>query len=62
MIHLLVGVQGSGKTTFAKILSKKLDCEIVSSDEIRKQNPGILETKVWEKIYEVLAKCLNDSK
>ena len=58
MIHLLVGVQGSGKTTFSKILAKERNCKIISTDEIRKTNPGILETNVWSKTYECLAETL----
>ena len=61
MIHLLVGVQGSGKSTFARKYSKELNCKIVSTDEIRKSNPGIVETDVWSKTYETLAQSLKDN-
>ena len=61
MIHLLVGVQGSGKSTFARKYSKELNCKIISTDEIRKNNPGIIETDVWSKTYEVLAQSLKEN-
>lgn len=61
MIHLLVGVQGSGKSTFARKYSKELNCKIISTDEIRKSNPGIIETDVWSKTYEVLAQSLKEN-
>ena len=51
MIHLLVGIQGSGKSTFANELSKKYNIEVVSTDAIRKKNPGIEEYKVWDEVY-----------
>ena len=35
------GLIGSGKSTFAELLSKELSCEIVSSDIVRKQITGI---------------------
>ena len=33
-IHLMVGIQGSGKTTLAKKLSSALVAKIVSTDEV----------------------------
>ena len=39
-IHLMVGIQGSGKTTFSKKLSEELGIKIISTDEVRKQNPN----------------------
>ncbi len=37
------GVIGSGKSTFAKLLSKELSCEVMSSDIVRKDISGIPE-------------------
>lgn len=62
MIHLLVGVQGSGKSTFAKQFSKECNCEVVSTDEIRKSNPNISEKEVWPTVYQTLAKALNENR
>lgn len=61
MIHVLVGVQGSGKSTYSKVLAKKLKCEIVSSDAIRKQNPGIEEKNVWSAVYQRCSECIKEN-
>lgn len=60
MIHMLIGIQGSGKSTFAKGLSKQLNCEIISTDNYRKQ--GILETELWNLVYKNCAKALIENK
>lgn len=59
-LHLMIGIQGSGKTTFAKKLSEKLNCKIVSTDMIRKNNPSILENDVWPLAYNTCANYLKD--
>lgn len=57
-IHLMVGIQGSGKTTLAKKLSSALVAKIVSTDEVRKTFPMIDEKFIWPKVYEMCAKEL----
>ena len=59
MIHMLVGIQGSGKTTFANELKKELNCEIVSTDNVRKE--GVPETEVWKVVYQKCADALNNN-
>jgi len=59
MIHMLVGIQGSGKTTFAKELQKQLNCEIVSTDNVRKQ--GVPESDIWSVVYQKCADALNNN-
>ena len=60
MIHMLVGIQGSGKTTFANELKKELNCEIVSTDNVRKL--GVQESEVWKVVYQKCADALNEQK
>lgn len=60
MIHMLIGIQGSGKTTFALNLSKQLNCDIISTDNYRKQ--GILENKLWDLVYQNCATYLKENK
>ncbi|MCG6137037.1 MAG: WYL domain-containing protein [Nostoc sp. LLA-1] len=38
--HFLIGTPGSGKSTFAKLLSSLENCEIISTDEIRQELYG----------------------
>ena len=61
MIHLLIGVQGSGKTTFAKALKEKNNAKIISTDQIRKDYKGIKEEDVWIKVYDELADCVRNN-
>lgn len=60
MIHMLVGIQGSGKTTFALNLSKQLNCDIISTDNYRKQ--GISENKLRDLVYQSCAAYLKENK
>ena len=60
VLHLMVGIQGSGKSTFSKSLSKKLNCKIISSDEVRKMNPNLDEKKVFPEVYRLCAEELKD--
>ncbi len=58
--HFLIGVPGSGKSTFAKFLSQQENCEIISTDNIRAElygDPSIqgewkqIETEAIKRIY-----------
>lgn len=58
IIHLMVGIQGSGKSTFSQKLAIKNNIIIVSTDEVRKHNPNIIETDVWPTAYKMCAEEL----
>ena len=62
MIHVLVGVQGSGKSTFAKELASKENIEIVSTDAIRKKYPDIEEYNVWAMVYKRISEIAQEGK
>ncbi|MEC4813309.1 MAG: WYL domain-containing protein [Scytonema sp. PMC 1069.18] len=58
--HFLIGIPGSGKSTFAKLLSQQGNCEIISTDDIRAELYGDaaiqgdwkqIETVAIERIY-----------
>lgn len=57
-IHLMVGIQGSGKSTLSKKIAEELNIIISSTDEVRKQNKGIKEELVWPLAYEMCANQL----
>lgn len=57
-LTVLCGLQGSGKSTYAK----KLKAEVVSSDAIRKEFPGIKNDTVFQKVYERVNNLLNEGK
>lgn len=51
MILMMVGVQGSGKSTYAAHLAKEYGIQIISTDFVRMNNPGIQERFVWLTVY-----------
>ena len=61
MIHMMIGIQGAGKTTFAKELAKEINAEIVSTDGVRMANPGISEELVWPYVYKKVAECVKNN-
>ena len=56
-IHMLVGIPASGKTTYARKLSKELNIPIVSSDEMRNKHTDTKESDIWPLIFET---CINN--
>ena len=61
-LHLMVGIQGSGKSTYSQKLSKELNCKIISSDEVRKMNPNLEEKNVFPEVYRLCAEELRNNK
>lgn len=58
-VHMLIGIPGSGKSTYAQKLKEETKIPIVSSDEIRKKFPLLDESGIWPKVYELAASYLN---
>lgn len=54
-VHLMIGIQGSGKSTFSNQLSEKENIMIVSTDRVRQANPGWSEDKIWPEVYRLCA-------
>ncbi|MCM1259487.1 MAG: ATP-binding protein [Prevotella sp.] len=61
-IHLMVGIQGSGKTTFAKQLAAANQIQIVSTDSIRMNYPNTPEKEIWPLAYRFCAEELKQGK
>ncbi|MDD3191223.1 MAG: ATP-binding protein [Bacilli bacterium] len=58
IVHMMIGIPGSGKTTIAKILAKQYNIPIISTDEMRTQNPSWSEAKLWPEVYRLSAEWL----
>lgn len=61
-IYLLVGIPASGKSTYAKKLKEEKNIEIVSTDWVRVNNPGIIEKDVWPAVYKSIANIIKEGR
>ena len=55
---MLVGIPGSGKTTYSKDLSKEYQAEVISTDKVRQTYVGIAESEVFPTVYKLCAEEL----
>lgn len=62
VLHLMIGIQGSGKSTYSKKLSKQYNCIIASTDEVRKTIPNINEKDVFPAVFEMCANELKEGR
>ena len=62
VLHLMVGVQGSGKSTYSKKLNQEYGYKIISSDEVRKMHPDWEEVKVFPEVYRLCANELKEGR
>lgn len=53
ILHMMMGIQGSGKSTYSKKLSKEYNCKIMSTDEVRKANPNLDEKYVFPEVFKL---------
>ena len=56
---MLIGIQGSGKTTHSKILSEEYNAKVVSTDRVRQTYVGIEESEVFPTVYRL---CVEELK
>lgn len=62
-IYMLIGIPGSGKSTYAKnvLLKEHEDAFYLASDIIRDENPNVKEDDIWPIIYDTLANKLKNN-
>lgn len=64
-VHLMIGIPGSGKTTYVnKLLKTKKGKEyiLISTDLVRKENPNLNEKDLWPLVYKKASEYLKDGK
>ncbi|MCB9498548.1 MAG: ATP-binding protein [Bacillales bacterium] len=58
VVHMMIGIQGSGKTTYAKMLKQKLNLSIISSDNVRDERPDLEEKDIFPEVYKRASEIL----
>ncbi len=61
IVHMMVGIQGSGKSTYSRKLNIEFGYPIVSTDIVRKNHPDWEESMIWPEVYRLVANYLKDS-
>ena len=61
-VHLMIGIQGSGKSTYSNILAQEFDAIIVSTDRVRQANPTWPEQNIWPEVYRLCAQHIKNNK
>ncbi|OLA08874.1 MAG: hypothetical protein BHW12_04780 [Coprobacillus sp. 28_7] len=57
-IHMMIGIPGSGKTTFVKKLASEKGYDVVSTDIVRANHPQMDEKDVWPTVYKMIGYIL----
>lgn len=57
-IHMMIGIPGSGKTTFVKKLASEKGYDVVSTDIVRANHPQMDEKDVWPTVYKMIGDIL----
>lgn len=61
-VHMFVGIPGSGKTTYGRMLVEKYGYVMISSDKVRDDNPTMEEKYVFPEVYRLCAEALKNGK
>ena len=59
---MLIGIPGSGKTTYSKELTIKYNAKVISSDKVRQTFTGIDEKDVFPTVYKLCIEELKNGK
>ena len=62
-VHMLIGIPGSGKSTYCNnVLIKKYPKAVfIASDIVRNNNPTMKEEQIWPEIYRLCSEALNNN-
>lgn len=58
-VHMMIGIPGSGKTRFAKVLAKKLNCPLVSISMLRSVKLDCSDKDVLKNSFKLCGEYLN---
>lgn len=59
-VHMMIGVQGSGKSYYSKKINKEFGYPIISTDAIRMLHPDWEESLIWPEVYRLCAEYLSN--
>ena len=57
---MLIGIQGSGKTTYSKELAVLYNAKVISTDKVRQTYVGIAESEVFPTVYRLCSEELKN--
>lgn len=60
-VFMMVGIPGSGKSTFSKKFAKENNLDIISSDEVRNMHPDWEEPLIFPEVYRLIAEHLKNN-
>ena len=59
---MLIGIPGSGKTTYSKDISREYNAKVISSDWVRQNYVGIKENEVFPTVYKLCVEELSNER
>lgn len=59
---MMIGIPGSGKTTYSKDLSKEYNAKVISSDKVRQTYVGIKENDVFPTVFRLCIEELKENR
>lgn len=60
-VHMMIGIPGSGKSTYAKYLNNQHSYPIVSTDVVRMLHRDWDESLIWPEVYRLVASYLQNN-
>lgn len=60
IVYMLVGIPGSGKSTFSKTFKEQENIKVISSDQVRNDHPDWEESKTFPEVYRLISEELKN--